>query len=135
MNDIIESVINGGKVIILTVGPSGAGKSHFCKEIVDSLQNIQNTQNKQNKQNVSVHSLDDYRIKYNNGKYPSNQKEHDSINGIVIPIYREKVMDDAAEVILLDNTHLKWDPDWQLPLTKAIDQRYDILPIVAPLTI
>src|ERR1700710_3047882 len=127
MDDYIKKILacldgsEDERVIFITVGPSGAGKSYLTENLAKKI-------------SVKVHCLDDYRIKYNNGKYPATSSDHDRINQIAIPAYREEVMKEKSRYILLDNTHLRWDPDWQLPLQKAKKEGYDIFPILPPVT-
>jgi hypothetical protein len=37
-------------------------------------------------------------------------------------------------LIFMDNMHLKWTPDWQTAINKAIDEGYHVLPITPPLS-
>jgi len=111
------------RIIFVTVGPSGAGKSHLVKELTTRFG-----------EKISVHSLDDYRTRCNNGKYPDTPTSHDTVNKIAIPMYREAVNKDQSRYIVLDNTHLRWDPDWQLPLHKAKIENYDLFTILPPVT-
>ena len=110
------------KIIFITVGPSGSGKSHMAAQLASEISDL------------AIHSLDDYRIKCNNGEYPQTPQIHDRVNQVAIPMYRDSVLKDSSRFIVLDNTHLRWDPDWQLPIQKAKREGYDIFPIVPPVT-
>lgn len=129
VQDILDEVKNGVDKMILfvAVGPSGSGKSHLCKELHARL-------NTQFPSSSTIHSLDDYRISCNGGIYPTTRSEHDKINQIAIPMYKEKVLADASKYVILDNTHLKWDPDWQLAIQKAKSDNMDIFSILPPVT-
>jgi len=114
------------RVIFLLIGPPGSGKTHFVSRMVEKMTHRGIV--------PSVHSLDDCRILCNGGTYPKNKWEHDRVNQLAIPQYRESVMRDEANVVILDNTHLKFDPDWQLALDKARRQDYDVFPILPTLS-
>lgn len=111
------------RVLFITMGPSGAGKSFLVSELRKKLPKL------------VVHSLDVCRIHVSkNGKYPSNSEEHDITTRAALPIYKENVMKEKAQYILLDNTHLRWNPDWKLGLEKAKIDNYDIITIMPPLS-
>lgn len=129
MDEYVESVLRNldqndsqDRVIFITVGPPGSGKSFLAKKLQERIKDL------------SVKSLDAYRVLFNNGKYPSTQSEHSKVNKVAIPKYEQEVRKDKARYILLDNTHLRWEPDWQLALQKAKNENYDIFPIMPPLT-
>jgi hypothetical protein len=121
VQELFETVAaDSGRIIFVCVGPSGSGKSHLAVELKKLLPGL------------SIHSLDTYRIHCNKGTYPQNAEIHQKINKGAIPMYRDHVLQDDSSMILLDNTHLKWNPDWSLPIQKALRDHYDIFPIVPP---
>ena len=81
-----------------------------------------------------VFSLDEYRIENNKGKYPQGNNEHRQVNKVAIPKYERDVKACKARLIFLDNTHLRWTPDWQTAVTKCINQGYHLLAITPPLS-
>lgn len=133
MDDYVENIVRDltpqSKSLFLTVGPSGSGKSTLVAKLTSAIHERLGIPTS----DISIHSLDDYRIRCNNGKYP-NAKEHAATNRIAIPTYHEQVTKDTSNIIVLDNTHLKWDPDWQLPIKKATDDGYDLFVLVPPAT-
>ena len=129
ISNVIENLSTDTKqrVLFLTVGVSGSGKSYLCKDL---QRNIAKTVH----ESCSLHSLDDYRVLHNGGRYPETKSEHDRVNAVAIPAFKNAVLQDKSHYIILDNTHLKWDPDWQLALQKAKAETMDLYVIMPPLT-
>lgn len=101
-------------------GPAGSGKSTFARELTKNLE-------------CRIISLDDYRIQINNGVYPVGDKAHRSVNKIAIPLFKKELKEAQDRVLVVDNTHAKWDPDWGSVIDKAQEQNYFILTLPAPL--
>ena len=118
INAHIES---GRNLVIVLVGPSGCGKSTFVNKLVKEVP--------KGKTNV-VLSVDDFRQQLNNGVYPTDSAEHVKINKVAIPAYQRAVHKAKENLIILDNTHLKWTPDVSFAVGKCIDYKYDILLLV-----
>jgi len=89
-------------LLIILVGVPGSGKSTLAKT-------LQGT----------VFSLDSYRTI--NGIYQPDSTKR------VIPEYKKDVMSCQDPVIVLDNTHLKFEPDWQLAKYKCTQDQRDLL--------
>ena len=104
----------------LEVGPSGSGKSFLRSQLISAIAS-----------NVTpkVFNLDDYRLAVNKNKYPSTAAEHKQINAKAVPKYTEDLQEDHSRLVIIDNTNLRFTPDWQAPLSKCQEQGYHMLPM------
>ena len=125
MQNSIAHHLKSRKLLVILVGPPGCGKSTLSNKIISSVNKDTSTK---------VISLDDYRIKFNKGKYPNGIKEHSETNKVAIPAYEEDVVNETSKLIILDNTHMRWDPDWKFSIKKCIKDGYDFLAITPDIT-
>lgn len=111
-----------GKIIIALLGVTGCGKSSLALQLKNQI--IDST----------ILSLDECRLELNNGVYPSKQL-HKTLHSKTIALYNEKFNKCCSRVIILDNTHLKFSPDYSQLLCKAIEDVYDVLVLSAPTSV
>jgi len=114
------------KLIVLLVGVSGSGKTFLRNRLLSQIPPSLNL-------TPRTFCLDEYREKANGGKYPVGDAQHKSINKKVIPQFERDVASSRDRLIIMDNTHLRWSPDWETPVKKAINEGYHLLPITPPL--
>ena len=48
-------------------------------------------------------------------------------------MFAEDVAKARDRLIFMDNMHLRWSPDWETAVNKAIDEGYHLLPLTPPL--
>src|SRR5262249_49940789 len=114
------------KLIVLLVGVSGSGKTFVRNRLVSQLHSSLNITPK-------TFCLDEYREKYNNGNYPVGDAQHKAVNKKVIPIFSQDVERAGDRIIFMDNMHLRWSPDWETAVYKAINENYHLLSLTPPL--
>ena len=114
------------KLIVLLVGVSGSGKTFLRNRLLSQIPSSLNI-------TPRTFCLDDYREQANGGKYPVGDAQHKSINKKVIPLFTEDVAKARERLIFMDNMHLKWSPDWETAINKAVNEAYHLLPITPPL--
>lgn len=114
------------KLIVLLVGVSGAGKTFLRNRLVEQIPSSLNI-------TPRTFCLDEYREKANGGKYPVGDAQHKAINKKVFPQFESDLASARDRLIFMDNMHLRWTPDWETPVKKAINENYHLLPITPPL--
>src|SRR5271170_2711795 len=114
------------KLIVLLVGVSGSGKTFLRNRLLSQIPSSLNI-------TPRTFCLDDYREKYNNGKYPVGDAQHKAVNKKIFPIFKTDVATARDRLIFFDNMHLKWSPDWETAVNKALDEEYYLLPMTPAL--
>ena len=114
------------KLIVLLVGVSGSGKTFLRNRLLSHIPSSLNV-------TPRTFCLDDYREKHNNGVYPIGDAQHKAVNKKIFPIFNGDVTRARDRLIFFDNMHLKWSPDWETAVNKALNEDYYVLPMTPAL--